>query len=663
MNPETASPSPTAVDLETGIEGPDSSWMRTLLCRAGMGADPGTDAILVALKVCENNADSVAGRVAHLAHDPLDRLILAALYLEGLHLDLRRKLRSKKGTTDGWDDDMFTRKNALSAERMVQWLGGNDQRLRQRIAERLLPQSGLAAKRLIERSGAATPLDGGVRLTSFLSSLLYPGDEQGERVLDPGLRLVLPTERLADVILTKTQRPQLEQFLALCRADQGGGKSVLLWGRSGAGKTLTARAIAGELGLPLLLVRTQNPDFEADLIEKAAAAAQIEGAAIFFDECGRWLDKENHLNGPSSEAATLLQLLQDHDGVVIAAINQGWLRLSEAFQRRFPTQISYGETDDTHRSELWRRHLKRPIVSAILDRASRIYDISGGLIRNAAARLNLGSAQEDISWTEMQAAVSTQLHGLLDWKNLDRTSRAGRIGLDRESRRSLQSLAHLWKKNALFSYEDNRRTGRGLKVLLRGDDSDQWDSLAYLAHCLGRTARTVNLQDLMPKDTNSSGIDPADLRRAVEACSLTNGLPVLTIARAEGEKEAAAWRLAGAFAEAGGLGVLCLMAEIVPPERFSPQALGPWITVRSKPRIKLQPVLVGLERRQLQVCDPGLMAQLLGLRTERIELLARWALALQRIEENDEVPGIIMEKYVAAALKLLFKPGIQTPIF
>jgi hypothetical protein len=650
-------------DHEAGIAGPDFHWMQALLGRAGLGVDPGSAAIMEAFKICEGKPGSVAGRVAHLTTDPLDRLTLAALYLEGLNLDLRRRLRSKGGTTNAWDDDDFTSRSVLSAERLVRWLGGVDQGLRRRIAERLLPQSGLAARRLIERNGAATPLDGGVRLTPFLSSLLYPGDAGGERVLEAGLKLVQPSERLADVVLTAVQRPQLEQFLALCSAEQGSGKSILLWGRSGAGKTLSARAIAGELGLPLLLVRTQDPEFESDLIEKAAAAAQIEGAAIFFDECGRWLDKDRHEHGPSSEAAMLLQLLQDHTGVVIAAMNQSWVRLNEAFQRRFPTQVCYGETDAALRADLWRRHLRRPLSSGVLERTAQIYDISGGLIRNAATRLNLGPHSEDVTWEEMQAAVSTQLHGLLEWRSLSVTSRSGRIGLDHESRRSLQDLAKLWNRNALNSHEDNHRTGRGYKVLFRGEASDQWDGLAYLAHCLRRTLQTVDLHDLMPKDSHDSAIEPSDLRRSVESCSLTNGLPVLTITRAESGKDDTGWLLAGAFAEAGGFGILCLMTDLVPPERFNPQAFGPWIRLRSKPKTTLPPVLVGLERRQLQVRDTGLVDQLLRLRTDRLELMARWALARQRLDEDRDIPGIILEKYVKSTLELLVKPGIQTPIF
>lgn len=402
--------------------GPDLPWMDALLGRAGFGADPGSTSALTALAACAGNAASVAGRVTRLVPEPLDRLILAALYLEGLHLDLRRGLRGGNGFARRDEEDGGTRQDMLSAECMVQWLGGDDQGLRQRVAERLLPQSGLSARRLIERRGAAAPLDGGVRLSPFLASLLYPGDGQGERALDSGLRLVQPSERLADVVLTPEQRKELGQFLAMCHSGQVGGKSILLWGRSGTGKTFTARALANELGLPLLLVRTENEDDEAGLIEKAAAAATIEGAALFFDECGRWLDKETHYHGPSAEAAMLLQVLQDHPGVIIAAMNQDWLRLSEAFQRRFPTQVCYGQTDDAQRAELWRRHVRRPVPPAVLERSAKLYDISGGLIRNAALRLNLGPRSAPVTWEDMQTAVGTQLHGSLEWEGTVMTS-------------------------------------------------------------------------------------------------------------------------------------------------------------------------------------------------------------------------------------------------
>lgn len=651
--------------LSNGLEGPDMPWMKALLGRAGLEQDPGSPALLETLAACVELPGSVAGRIARLTPEPLDRLVLAALYMEGLHLDLRRQLREGNATVRAWDDDGLEGPFIiLSAEKLVHWLAGPDQVLRRRLAERLLPQSGLAAKRLIERHGASSPLDGGVRLTPFLASLLYPGDAQGDRILDAGIRLVQPTERLKDVVQTSLQKSYLDGFLALCRADSGPGRAILLWGRSGTGKTLTAKALAGELGMPLLLVRTQKVDMEASLIEKAAAAAQIEGAAIFFDECGRWMDKESQQHGPSPEAAMLLQMLQDHTGVVIAAMNQPWLRLSPAFQRRFPTQVCFGVTDSIQRAEIWRRHLRRPIAPGDLERAAAMYDLSGGFIRNATARLNIQPDGLPVTWDELQSAVNTQLHSSVEWNSIDVTSREGRTFLDRDSRKTLQGLAKLWKRNALLSYEDSRGVSRGFKALFTGQHLNEFSAVAYLAHCLRRKVQTVDLAKLIPKDDEKFKMEPADLRRSVEACSLTNGLPVLFLRRPDSSQSTKAWLLAEAFAEAGGVGVMLLTDNnLVLPERFQPNNLGPWIRLGSKPRKKLLPFIAGQYFYQLQVKDTQVESELLEMRNDKLYVIARWALAHQRLHEAEAPPGVIQEEYLKIALAQLAKPSIQSPLF
>jgi DNA polymerase III delta prime subunit len=546
---------------------------------------------------------------------------------------------------------------------LVRWLGGEDPGLRRRLAERLLPQFGLAAKSLIDRSGASSPLDGGVKLTTFLASLLYPGDTQGERVLCPGLHLVQPKELLKDVVLTQHQRSQLEQFLSLCRASQGPGRAILLWGRAGTGKTLTAKALAGELGMPLLFVRAHDTLHEAGLIERAAAAAQIEGAALFFDECGRWLDSENRPGGPSPEASMLLQVLQDHPGVVIAAMNQGWLRMSDAFKRRFPTQICYGATESAHRAELWRRHIKRPVTDAILERTARLYDISGGFIKNASAQLNLGDPSLGASWEEIQSAVSTQLHASVEWEGSGWSAKDGRSALDADCRRSLQRLGQIWSKNTLLAHEDSHEECRGFKALFRGRVQHQMIGLAYLAQRLRRKAQMVYLSDLLPKDGQKGYLSPADLRRSAEACSLSNGLPVLRLSGDEFNMDGPARPMVRAFLGAGGFGVVSVMSDTRLPDFLQADAMGPWITLKAPKRTSLSELKIGTHRYRLEVKDAALEQVLLGMPGAKLQLLARWALAKQQADDPGKVPDFISEAQLRTALNNLTKPATQTPIF
>ena len=117
----------------------------------------------------------------------------------------------------------------------------------------------------------------------------------------------------------------------------GGG--MLLYGPSGTGKTLLARAVAGELGLPFFVIKSsevlsqyygQSEKQLADLF--AEARSQPNGAVVFLDEIDALGAKRTEQMNEASRRV-INQLLQELDGVggrseklvFLAATNEPWL--------------------------------------------------------------------------------------------------------------------------------------------------------------------------------------------------------------------------------------------------------------------------------------------------------------------------------------------------
>lgn len=146
-------------------------------------------------------------------------------------------------------------------------------------------------------------------------------------------------ENIQDGILAYLKNPK--KFLA---SGQKAPKGVLLYGEPGTGKTLTARAIAGEAEVPFIAasgsefvekyvgVGAQRIRELFEMARKAAAASEKKAAIIFIDEIdaiGRKRTGES--NGSQEAEVTLNQLLTEMDGfdnnskvkiIVIGATNR-----------------------------------------------------------------------------------------------------------------------------------------------------------------------------------------------------------------------------------------------------------------------------------------------------------------------------------------------------
>jgi SpoVK/Ycf46/Vps4 family AAA+-type ATPase len=174
---------------------------------------------------------------------------------------------------------------------------------------------------------------------SDLLSVSYPKTKIADMVLGH-----IATEKLARVIREhKSIRPIRSHGLAPRR-------KLLLVGKPGTGKTLTASALAGELGLPLFVVHLDG------LISKFMGAtgaklrlvfdaiAQTRAVYLFeeFDSIGSERGLGNDVGEIRRVVSTFLQMVeQDHsDSVIIAATNHIAL-LDRALFRRFDDIIRF----------------------------------------------------------------------------------------------------------------------------------------------------------------------------------------------------------------------------------------------------------------------------------------------------------------------------------
>lgn len=194
-----------------------------------------------------------------------------------------------------------------------------------------------------------------------------------------------PTVRLDDVagleevkaeirskIVVPFEHPEiLEEFQA------HGGGGVLMYGPPGNGKTLIAKAIAGELGLPFFnVVLSQMKskyvgDTEKNLHALFAAARRHPRAVIFLDEVDSLLAKRGHrFGGTVAQFLTLVDGLESEGGqlLLLAGTNRPWV-LDPAVVRpgRLGTHVYVGLPDVDARRGMLELNLDRVPVSIELD--------------------------------------------------------------------------------------------------------------------------------------------------------------------------------------------------------------------------------------------------------------------------------------------------------
>jgi SpoVK/Ycf46/Vps4 family AAA+-type ATPase len=210
------------------------------------------------------------------------------------------------------------------------------------------------------------------------------------------LSVSYPTTRMADLVLNDQVREQLERVIVEQRQHdrlQSQGfrplRRVLLIGPPGTGKTMSASALAGELRLPLFVIRLDGliTKFMGETAAKLRlvfdALAETRGVYLFdeVDALGGERGRDNDVGEIRRVLNSFLQFLEQDqsESLLVAATNHPQL-LDRAMFRRFDSVIQY------------------PLPTPAIGRA---------VIRNRLANVRLGR----VGWAQVDRATAGLSHG------------------------------------------------------------------------------------------------------------------------------------------------------------------------------------------------------------------------------------------------------------
>ena len=224
---------------------------------------------------------------------------------------------------------------------------------------------------LIDAGKTRLSQDASGKLVPIAGALNSANKPRGE--LANLLTVTHPANRLGDMVLDDLAAKQLARIIKeqrlLARIREHGlspRRKLLLVGPPGTGKTMTASALAGELGLPLFAVRLDSlitkfmGETAAKLRQVFDAIADLRGVYFFdeFDAIGSQRSAANDVGEIRRVLNSFLQMIE-HDqsnSLIIAATNHPEV-LDNALFRRFDDVVEYHLPTPTQALDLIRSRL------------------------------------------------------------------------------------------------------------------------------------------------------------------------------------------------------------------------------------------------------------------------------------------------------------------
>lgn len=217
--------------------------------------------------------------------------------------------------------------------------------------------------------------------------------------------------------------------------EKGTAISLLFWGIPGTGKTLTAQAIAEDVGADLKVIgtadiETAEPGGAERTIRELFSQANSKNKSthhnakqviLLFDECDSLLMDRNEV-GPiiSAQINTLLQELEKYTGIIIFTTNRLG-KLDAALERRISAKIEFEFPDAKARKHIWNKLIpkKAPIAKDVeMDKLSN-FPLAGGNIKNVI-----------LNTARMAAYLNTDLTMDLFVESIEKEARAIKAFID-----------------------------------------------------------------------------------------------------------------------------------------------------------------------------------------------------------------------------------------